>query len=229
MTPPHVPPPRYALIQEPGCWRLTFDGSQTTLELRVAVGCVAYLLQHPGVTVPAARLAARLQSQRRPKTGLTGIPEPDGGSMLPDADTVVEEAPVKLGDAKMLGELRRKHAELEAILDDDQASEPEKAEAQRDLEENEKLQHQYLGRFQDTARKAAETVRRSLHRFLATLRAPPRGRTVPDPLLVRFADHLENFLLIPSGRYSGHRARFARAERAGGLIYEPPAGVIWAV
>jgi hypothetical protein len=225
--PPQPPPPPYALVQEPGGWKLTFDASQTTLPHGAGVLCVAHLLKCPRVPVPAARLAAQIQTHRRPRTGLTGIPDPDGGSLLPDDTSIIEERPDKIGDSKLLRELRRQHAELEALLDNERASEPEQAEAQRDLEQNEKIQHQYLGRFQDTAQKAAETLRRSLYRFLDALRAPSRGRTVPDPLLVRFADHLEEYLIIPSRRYSGRRARRARAELAGCLIYEPPPGIVW--
>jgi hypothetical protein len=227
-APPQPPPPPYALVQEPGGWKLTFDASQTTLPRGAGVLCVAHLLQCPRVPVPAARLAAQIQTRHRPKTGLTGIPDPDGGSLLPDDTSIIEEAPVKIGDSKLLRELRRQHAELEAILDNEQASEPEQAEAQRDLEQNEKLQHQYLGRFQDTAQKAARAVRKSIYRFLHTLRAPPRGQTAPHPLLLRFADHLAEYLIIPSHRYSGPRALIARAELAGCLLYEPPPGIVWA-
>ena len=188
---------------------------------------IFHLLMYPSVPAPAARLAAKIQTRRHRKAGLAGIPNPEGGFMVPDEDSVIEESVDKIGDSKVLRALRRQHAELEAAIDSEQASEPEKAEAQRDLEQNEKLQQQYLRRFQDTAQKAAEAVRRAIYRFLDALRTPPPGRKVGDALCIRFADHLEEFLLIPSRRYSGHRARIARADLAGCLIYEPPPGTVW--
>jgi hypothetical protein len=217
----------YALAWEPAGCILTFEGSQTTLEHGVALLHVAYLLTHPGVPVPAAQLAARTQVRRGRRGGLTGIPNPDGGFVLLEAGSIIEEPPVKIGDSRVLRELRRQHAELAAVLESEQASEPEKAEAQRDLERNEKLQHQYLGRFRDTAQKAARAVRKSIYRLLNTLRAPPRGQRAPHPLQLRFADHLEQYLIVPSRRYSGHRARITRADLAGCLSYEPPSGIVW--
>jgi hypothetical protein len=39
--------------------------------------------------------------------------------------------------------------------------------------------------------------------------------------------HLERHLLIPSGRYSGARAREARGEMARCFVYERPKGMVW--
>jgi hypothetical protein len=221
--------PRYALRREGGIWHLTFDGQQTAFTQGLAVLYVTHLFRRPGIPISAARLVGVIQGRRGSERGLTGIPAPEGGSVLPEAGGIVEEPADRIGDSRALRELRRQHAELEALLDDEQASEPEKAEAERELEQNEKLQHQYLGRFQDTAEKAARAVRKSIYRFRDTLRAPPRGQSVAHPLLVRFADHLEKHLIIPSQRYSGRRARIARADLAGCLTYEPPHGVVWLV
>ena len=149
--------------------------------------------------------------------------------MLLETGSIVEERPDRIGDSRILRDLRREHAELQATLDNEQASEIERAEAQQEVEQNEKLQHEYLGRFQDTAEKAARAVRKSIYRFRDGLRAPPRGQSVAHPVLVRFADHIEKHLIIPSQRFSGCRARIARAELAGCLIYEPPPGVVWVV
>ena len=225
----HPDPPRYVLRQEGMLWHLTFDGQQTSLMRGRAVLYVARLFGRPGVPVPAPRLAAEIQSQLRPEGGLAGIPDPDGGSVLPEAGSIVEERPDRIGDSRILRDLRRQHAEWQAILDNEQASEIERAEAQQEVEQNEKFQLQYLGRFQNTADKAARAVRKSICRFRDGLRAPPPGQSVAHPLLVRFAEHIEKHLILPSQRFSGRRARMARAELAGCLIYEPPPGVVWVV
>jgi hypothetical protein len=228
-TSDHPSPHPYALVQEPGCWRLTFDSAQTTVPDRIVLLYLACLLPHPRVQLSAARLAAKIQTRRRLRIGLAGLPHPDGASLLPDAASIVEELPDSLADSRMFRNLRRDLAALQATLDDDHASEPEKAEARRDLDQLLKLQRQYLGRFRDTADKAANTLRRNLSRFVDFLRASPRGQAMPHPVLLRFADHLEQYLLLPSRLYAGPRARHARADLAGGLIYNPPPGIVWFV
>jgi hypothetical protein len=217
----------YALSREPGCWRLTFEGGQTTLEHEMGLLYVGYLLIHPRVPVTAAWLAGEFHTGLGRRNNLTPIPDAVGGFMLPDDASIVEEPPVLVGDSQTLRELRREHAELVAVLEDARAPEAEKAEAQRDLDRNEQLQHQYLGRFQDTAQKAGHAVRKSIYRLLETLRTAPRGQTAPQPLCLRFADHLQEYLIAPSRRYTGRRARIARADLAGCLTYEPPPGVVW--
>ena len=221
--------PRYALRREGEIWQLTMGGQRTSLVGGRAVRYVARLFGCPGVPVRAVRLAAEIQSQIGLQAGLTSIPDPGGRAVLLEAGSIVEESPDRIGDARTLRELKRQHAELETILDNEQASEPEKAEAEREVEENEKLQHEYLGRFQGTAEKAARAVRKAIYRFRNALREPARGQKVAHPVLVRFADHIEKHLILPSMRFSGHRAWIARAELAGCLIYEPPPGVVWAV
>jgi hypothetical protein len=221
--------PRYALRPDGDIWHLMLGGQQTSLTGGLAVLYVARLFGSPGVPVPAARLAAQIHSQIGPQAGITGIPDPEGRSVLLEAGSIVEESPDRIGDSRTLRELRRQHAELEAILDNEQASEPEKAEAQQEVEQNQKLQHEYLGRFQGTAEKAARAVRRAIYRFRNALREAPRGQKGAHPVLVRFADHIETHLILPSQRFSGRRARIARAELAGCLIYEPPPGVVWVV
>ena len=54
---------------------------------------------YPSVPAPAARLAAKIQTRRHRKAGLAGIPNPEGGFMVPDEDSVVEESVDKIGDS----------------------------------------------------------------------------------------------------------------------------------
>ena len=67
----------------------------------------------------------------------------------------------------------------------------------------------------------------AIKRFHGNLGAAVAERGRPDRVLAAFAEHLERHLLIPSGRYSGARARSARGELAGCFVYERPEGVEW--
>jgi len=67
----------------------------------------------------------------------------------------------------------------------------------------------------------------AIKRFHASLGAAVDARGRPDRVLAAFAEHLERHLLIPSGRYSGARARQARGELAGCFVYEGKQDVVW--
>ena len=49
----------------------------------------------------------------------------------------------------------------------------------------------------------------------------------PHPVLQGFARHLQEYLLIPSGRGGGHGGARASGSGAGCFTYEPPPGVGW--
>src|SRR6185369_6280018 len=113
------------------------------------------------------------------------------------------------------------------ILDNDDASEPVKAEVQRELEELYAYQKKKVPHVTEAAQKAVRTVRMALHRFHKRLAAAvdPQGR--PHPVLQPFAAHLEKYLLIPSARYSKSGPARARTGVSGCFTYEPPPGVEW--
>jgi len=81
----------------------------------------------------------------------------------------------------------------------------------------------------DPVKAAGDAVRIGINRFLRNLVG--RGDTVVSPLRVRrgFAKHLQRYLLVPSSRYAAPRARKARGELTGCLLYDPPAETRWAV
>jgi hypothetical protein len=79
----------------------------------------------------------------------------------------------------------------------------------------------------DESQRAVRAVRMAIKRFYRNLVAAAHERGQPDRVLGAFADHLERHLLIPSGRFSGVRAREARGEMAGCFVYERPEGVVW--
>ena len=116
---------------------------------------------------------------------------------------------------------------LEAVARDETAAERKRVEARRDIEAIVKHVRSQPRRPTDEAQRAVRAVRMAIKRFHGNLGAAAAERGRPDRVLAAFAEHLERHLLIPSGRYSGARARSARGELAGCFVYERPEGVEW--
>src|SRR5206468_8614527 len=113
----------------------------------------------------------------------------------------IQERSLALDDAQTLRALLRKEKELEAILDDEDESEPVKQEALRELEAIAEFQKQHGRRSQDSAQRAVRAVRKAIIRFHRRLLATLDRHGNPHPVLCPFAVHLKKHLLIPSARY----------------------------
>jgi hypothetical protein len=124
-------------------------------------------------------------------------------------------------------EARRRHLqkarELKETLDDPSASESDLSAAREELEQI----ADHLSRDQrparDEAKKAADAIRATMNHLLRTLAKSN------DPVHRDFATHLLQHVILPSHRFSDPKARHARGELAGCLLYEPPPGVQWSV
>jgi len=218
----------YSLRRGMGVWHLRFAGSDADLKHEKAILYVSYLFTNPPIVpLHALDLCARIQSTSQRQYGLEQIADPATGKAAPlAAQARIQERSLSLDDAEVLLALRSKEKELEAILDDDDESEPVKAEAARELEALAQYQRQHSRRTEDNAQRAVRAVRRALTRFHQRLFAARDAHGNPHPVLHPFAEHIEKYLLIPSARYSGKGGR-ARGGLAGCFTYEPPPGVKW--
>ena len=158
---------------------------------------------------------------------MTRAASPTAASLPRAASRRIQERSLALDDAQTLRAILRKEKELEAILDDESTSEPEKAEALRELEAIAEFQSQHGRRSQDSAQKAVRAVRRAINRFHAHLAQAKDPAGQPHPVLCPFAEHIEKHILIPSARYSDSPGARARTGLAGCFNYEPPQGVQW--
>jgi hypothetical protein len=220
---------RYALRRGLGVWELTFEGNQAVLKHERGVLYVAWLLiNRPPEPIHALDLNLRVREMERTFSGISGVVDPASGkAVLLEKNARIQERSAGLSDAETLRILREKESELEAILEDEDESEPVKAEAMRELEAIAKYRQQQDRRGTDSAQKAARAVRMAITRFQKRLAVAVDTGGNPHPVLGPFAAHLRQHLLIPSARYSGlHRGR-ARGSLAGCFTYEPPAGVSW--
>ena len=221
--------PRYALRKGLGVWRLIFDFQSADLKHERGLFYISWLLRHPpDRPIHALDLMAKSPEIYRQQLALTELANPETGrTETVQSHARLQERSLSLDDAQSLRALLRKQRELEAILDDPAESEPVKAEALRDLEAITEFQQRHARRTRTAAQLAAEAVRKSiarLHRHLLQAAAP-------DPqwgkVLAAFANHLYQYLIIPSRRYSGHGNRFARSGLAGCFTYEPPPDTHW--
>jgi len=84
-----------------------------------------------------------------------------------------------------------------------------------------------LWRTRDCAQKCVRAVDMAIKRLHAHLARAVDGQGNPHPMLRGFARHLNEHLLIPSGRGGARGGVRAAAALAGCFTYEPPPDVAW--
>lgn len=227
---PTPPDGRYSLVKGGNAWTLVFNGSAATpIKHGRGISYVAYLLLHPPTEpIHALDLANKVPEVRRRQTGLVSVVDPETGKTMPlDKDSRVQERSLQLDDIESKRALWEKRKECVASLENDRASEPEKAEAQRHLDEIDKYLNREVSRTRDSAEKGVRSVRRAIVRLHETLARSLDQDGKPHPVLTAFAGHLSQYLLEPSSRFSHRSLSGARTGTAGRFTYKPPPGVTW--
>jgi hypothetical protein len=206
---------QYAMRREADTWEVTFEGRKASFKHELGALYAAYLLQEPP-REPLHGVALALKA--RVKLGQTV-----------SSDEVLQERVMGLEDAAAVRALWRRQRELERILRDRLEIELVKAEAQSELEEiTERLrQSPWLSR--RGAERCARAVAVAIKRLHAHLAAAVDAEGRPDEVLRGFALHLQEHLLIPSGRGFGRAGKWVASVPSGCFTYEPPQGVGWEV
>ena len=145
----------------------------------------------------------------------------------PGEAELIQERNLGLDDAEAVRNLRRKQRELEAVLDNELAIEPVKAEARREREEILEFLRKNSWRTRGNAGRCVRAVAVAIQRFHGRLAKAVDREGRPHPVLQGFGRHLREHLLIPSGRGGGHGGARASWSGAGCFTYEPPPGVVW--
>jgi hypothetical protein len=219
----------YGIRKHIAFWAVDFEGQTAVFDHEQGAYYVAYLLLNPpSEPMHAMALALKAHVDYEHYTGVSFIIDPFTSKVVPvDREAVIQERNLALDDAEALAGLRRKQLQLEAILEQENESEPVKAEVLAELEGIYDFQKRNPLRATDAAQSVVRAVRRAIIRFHEHLTdsLDPQGR--PHPVLRGFAAHLEKCLLIPSARYSkaGHARN--RAGAAGYFTYEPTPGIAW--
>jgi len=187
---------------------------------------VAYLLTNPPPEpIHGLALALRVEALE----AVANARGANGNCAAVEADASLQQRSLELDEAESALALRRKQLELEAVVDNDDESEPVKAEALRDLEAIYRFQKSSEARTRDAAQRAADSVGKAIKRFYHHLDAAVDLAGKPHPVLRPFARHLRDFLLVPSGRHGIHGgARLAVGISGGCFTYLPPPRVRWA-
>jgi hypothetical protein len=115
--------------------------------------------------------------------------------------------------------LYKKQKELESILDSDAATEPEKAEALRELDQIYQFQRLHQQKTTDSAQRAVWAVRNSMRRLQKALKATVDTNGNPHQAIHRFAEHMKSNILTPSSLQA--------PAHPGNFVYLPAPGVLW--
>jgi len=205
---------QYGLRRQDDFWQVTLQGRQSSFRHELGALYVAYLLtQSPQQAIHGVALALKA----REKLGHS-----------PSPAEALQQRLMGLEDASSVRALWRRQRELERVLEDRLEIEPVKAEALRELEElTERLRlSPWLSHH--GAERCARAVAVAIQRLHARLAAAVDAQGRPDGVLRRFALHLHEYLLVPSGRGGSYARRQAQAA-PGCFIYVPPPDVVWEV
>ena len=225
-------PSRYSLCRERACWVLVYEGDRVHLKHEIGLHYVNYLLQHPNQAVSGATLFSKFHPQSPENSGITELVLPDAGELidLPDDATPSEENLDK-DTRRILAAHKEKAREFREILGDPAASASDKQFAQQRLREIIRFLATQQSATRDPNTRAAKRVRKSIQRLRDNLAGAEQERPAPDPVPGKFAEYIEQHILVPSRRYTvakkGGNIRVARGELAGHLIFECPPGHHW--
>jgi hypothetical protein len=222
-------PTSYAIHKDGDCWTITFNGQAAAKKHEKGLLYVAWLLTNPPKDpIHAMELVAKVPAIYRRQLGLTStVDETTGKQVAFAADAMPQERTHAADDLLVARRVLAAEREWEAVLDDDDATEPEKAEALSKLEELADFQRRHAMRSRGNAERLVRAVRVAITRLHANLAKATDTKGRPHPVLRPFADHLTKHLITPSARYNGRMGARTRAGVAGRFTYEPPKEVKW--
>jgi hypothetical protein len=226
---PFSPAAVYELRTGLGFWELTFAGQGAVFRHEQGAFYVAYLLRHPSAEpIHGLALALEIKALYGRPGGGSEIADPASGRRVSVANNAtLQQRSLGLDDAEAVRNLRRKQQQLEALLEDEDQIEPVKAEAQRELEAIYQFQKHNAPRIRTSAEKAADAVGKAIKRLYRHLANAVDAQGNPHPALGSFAEHLKQYLLVPSGRCGGPGGLRGGENFGGCFVYRPPAGVVW--
>ena len=196
---------RYFLRKGLGVWKLIFNGMEAVIKDCRGIALVAHLLfNHKTSSFHGSELAALVLGQAMVQEGSLGG----------DGETTQKKLKEVAGDCM-------------AVIQDPSASELEKAEATKQLEDLAECRQVAGHSSVSGAEKQVRAVRRAIERFIGALRmARDRSKRVQQALRA-FGEHLHQYMWIPSSRYGGSRRARVQTGTAGRFVYERPSGVRW--
>lgn len=196
---------QYSLHQGQGWWDLRFEGGSAVLRDSRGLQLAVRLLARPGAEpLHAAVLLSRLRQAADP---------PLQRSLTGDRWEAARAVWTRL-------------RQLEQVLQEEQASPPERREAEAEHALLLAQRDQWEAPVRDNALRAVDAVRKALHRLVRSLEQAQDSQARPQETLRALGSHLRRYLLLPSGR--GWTASTRGSGYAPGcFVYDPPPGVSW--
>jgi hypothetical protein len=190
---------------------------------------VAYLLLNPPrEPVHALDLCTRLNGSERSGSAIAELVDPATGRVtLVEAQARLQERSLALEDAQTMRAVLRTQNQLEALLEDEDQTEPTKREAERELIALYDYETKHSHRTRDSAQRAADAVGKAIKRFYEHLAVAVEADGRPHPVLRAFAEHIRQHVLVPSGRWCARGGPRPSASVAGCFTYERPEGIVW--
>ena len=222
--------PRYALRRDGFLWHLTFEGREAILKHEQGICYVAEMLGHPGERIKKLNLTAKYSAPKCKGRWSIEVYDPATGKYDTPASTEpVHEAALATDDHEARRAYQERARELIETINDPTETERAKEEAREELEEITAHLSKESRQLRDPTKGAGDAVGKAIKRFLDSLFEPEGSAASPQSVRRAFAEHLQQYLVIPSRRYAAPRARKARGDLTGCLLYEPPAGIAWVV
>jgi len=223
------PGPRYRLRQFRGNWEIVFDGERASIGHEKGLSLVEYLLKNPPKEpVHVCDIEAEVSDVKTNKNGMAEIVDPETGEKITlGRNARLQERNLSMDESdgvRRLWQIRRKYA---AVEDDPDASEIERREASRIVEQIDEHLSKAVVAQTSNAAKAYDRVRQAITRLVKNLTAFQDNQGNGNGVYHAFAEHLQKYLIEPSSRYSGSRSSRTRAQVAQTFTYEPPDGVTW--
>ena len=129
---------------------------------------------------------------------------------------------------RRLAELLRAQS-VKVAVRDSQKTKAAREEAKAELEQIRAFLAKDSRQRRDQTKAAGDAVRSAIKKLLRNLLTGSGSAANPESVQCEFAWHLQRHLVSPSRRYAVPKARKARGELTGCLLYEPPPGVLWII
>ncbi len=220
----------YSLHRDGPLWHLAFQGRPAVLKHEKGLCYVAEMLSHPGQPIKKLNLAVKYSASRSAGSGGVEVFDPASGQLdLPSNSEAVHQLSLAADNLEARRACQARGRQLAEAIRDPRKTKAAREEARAELEQVTAYLAKDSRQVRDATKAAGDAVRSAIHKFLRNLVAGSGSASSPGLVQREFARHLQRHLVIPSGRYAGPKARKARGELTGCLLYEPPPGVVWVI
>ena len=221
-------PVAYSLDRDGPLWHLAFQGRPAVLKHEKGLCYVAEMLSHPCQPIKKLSLAVKYSGSRSAGSGGVEVFDPASGQLdLPSNSEAMHQLSLAADDLEARRACQARGRQLAEAIRDPKKTKAAWEEARAELAQITACLAKDSRRLRDATKAAGDAVRSAIHKLFRNLVAGSGSASSPGSVQREFARHLQRHLVTPSGRYAGPKARKARGELTGCLLYEPPPGVVW--